>query len=148
MKIRIVCKNENYEKYKTILEKAGFTISNDANLLFREEDYLQDSFVGEVDGNYEIITYQDVLYFESFGHDIYMHILNNNLRIKEKLFEIEAMLTDKGFIRINKSQIINKFMIKKIVPTFNSRFILIMKNNDELYVSRSYKTLFKQSIGL
>lgn len=52
-----------------------------------------------------------------------------------------------GFIRINKSQVVNKQMIKSIIPSLNSRMNIVMKNKELLYVSRVYLSNFKNVIG-
>lgn len=148
MKVKIVCRKENYDKYKTMLELSGFIISENAEFTFKENDYKQETFIGEINAKYEIIHYSNIVFIESFGHEISLHTLEKTYQIREKLFEVEGVLYDKGFIRINKSQIINKKAIKEIIPTFNSRINLLMKNNTKLTVTRNYNQSFKRSIGL
>ncbi len=148
MKIKIVCRKENYDKYKAMLETAGFTICEQAELTFREDDYQQETFIGERNSSYEIIHYSKIVFIESFGHEISLHTLENTYAIREKLYEVEGVLHDKDFIRINKSQIVNKRAIKQIIPTFNSRINLLMKNEEKLTVTRNYNQTFKRSIGL
>ena len=147
LEIKIICKKENYEKYKQLLEKSGFVISNNANLLFKEEDYSQDSFIGEHSNEYEIIHFSKVIYIESFGHNIFLHTLEKEFRIREKLYEVEGLLSDKSFIRINKSTIVSKGGIKKIKPSLNGRIDLILKNDKVVYVSKNYSKQFKEFIG-
>ena len=147
LKVKIIARKENYEKYKLNLEKAGFIISEDAGLVFKESDFIQDTFVGLIEDKYEIVHYSKILYFESYGHDIFMKTTNTTYKVKEKLYEIEYLLYDKDFIRINKSTIISKYGIKEIIPTFNSRINLVMKNNDIVYVTRNYSQIFKEFIG-
>jgi two-component system response regulator LytT len=147
MKIKIICQKDNFKEYSEMLERGGFTISNDADLIFKEVNYTQETIVGKYNNRYEIIPYQEIIYVESFGHEIILHALDKEYSIKEKLFEIEGMYIDKGFIRINKSCVVNKFQIKEIKPTFNTRLELIMKNNAKLYVTRTYYNQFKEYIG-
>lgn len=147
MKIKLICKKENYEKYKELLEKSGFVISNDAKLIFKEEDYIQESFIGEQSGEYEIIHFSKIVYIESFGHNIYLHTLENEYKIREKLYEVEGILGNKSFIRINKSTIVSKGGIKKIKPSLNGRIDLSLKNDKVVYVSKNYSKQFKEFIG-
>ena len=148
MKIKIICQKENYDEYKTMLESAGFTISTDAELTFKQDDYKQETFIGALNSKYEIIHYSKIVFVESFGHEISLHTTDKTYIIREKLYEVEGVLHDKDFIRINKSQIINKKAIKEIIPTFNSRINLLMKNEQKLTVTRNYNQSFKRSIGL
>ena len=148
MKIKIVCHKDNYIKYKLMLEKSGFIMSDDAELTFKEDNYIQDTFIGIVNSKYEIIHYSKIIYIESFGHEICLHTLEKTYSIRERLFEVEGILHDKEFIRINKSQIVCKKAIKEIIPTFNSRINLLMKNDAKLTVTRNYNQSFRRSIGL
>ena len=84
LKIRIVSKQENYDTYKEMLEKAGFSISEDSNLVLKEMDYVQDTFLGEKDDRFEIIPISKIVMFESFGRTIILHTLNEQYKIREK----------------------------------------------------------------
>lgn len=55
MDIRIICKKVNYDLYVKMLESAGFTISPIAELTFREDNFVQDTFIGQINEVYEII---------------------------------------------------------------------------------------------
>jgi two-component system, LytTR family, response regulator LytT len=145
--VKIICKKENYDEYAKMLESAGFTINEEADLIFREQNYNQESIVGRYNQNYEIIPYQEVHVVESFGHDIILHTCDKEYGIKEKLFEIEGLFEDRGFVRVNKSTVINKHQIKEIRPKFNMKFQLLMKNGKEIDVTRSYYNKFREYIG-
>lgn len=147
MKVKIISKKENYDKYRKMLEKAGFTIDEDANLVFKEEDYTPIHFVGKINDQYSIIPFDEVVYIESFGRDIFLYTETNHYQIKEKLYEIEGKYEEYGFVRINKSQIVNKSYIKKIKPLFNSKIKIILKTNQVLEISRTYLEHFRESIG-
>lgn len=147
MEIRIICRKENYDKYRSMLEKAGFTITEDANLVFQESDYNPSYFLGKKDHQYEIINYQDVIFIESFGRDIYLYTNDYSYQIKDKLYAIEEKYAGFGFIRINKSQIVNKAYIEKIKPLINSRIKIVLKNKKVLEISRNYLDQFRESIG-
>lgn len=130
-----------------MLESAGFTISPSAELTFREDNFIQDTFIGEINQIYDIIHYSKIVLVESFGHDIILYTLDKRFSIKEKLYEIEELFEDRGLIRVNKSQIINRTMIKEIRPSFNSKLTLLMKNGMGVDVTRSYLIRFKEYIG-
>jgi two-component system response regulator LytT len=131
-----------------MLEKAGFTISIDADITLKEDDFKRDTFIGLIQDTYELIRYEEIIYIESFGHEIICHTPQKEYQIKEKLYEVESILHDSGFIRINKSQIISKAYIKEIKPTFNYRMILVLKNGEKVFVTRNYYQAFKKFIGL
>lgn len=147
MKIKLICKPENYDLYKSMLEEAGFSVSYDAKLTFREDDFKRDTFIGQINDNYEMVKFDSIILIESFGHEIICHTVDKKFKLREKLYELENILYDVGFIRVNKSQIINKAYIKEIKPTFNYRIILKLKNKKTIYVTRNYLQKFKKYIG-
>ena len=130
-----------------MLEQAGFIISEEADLIFKEQGAKRESVLGKLEDKYEVIPYTKILYIESFGHDVYVKTMNDSFLVKERLYELELAFAEQSFIRINKSMIVNKYGIKEIIPSFNSRLTLIMKNEDTLYVSRNYLPMFKEFIG-
>lgn len=147
MEIKIICRKENYDKYCKMLEIAGFTIKEDANLVFRETDYQPSFFVGKIDNVYQMINHEDVVFIESYGRDVFLYTKKDTYQIKQKLYEIQGEYSEFGFIRINKSQIVNKAYIEKIKPLFNSRIKIILSTKQVFEISRSYVEQFKESIG-
>lgn len=146
LNIRIIAKPENYHKYKDMLEKAGFSISEDATLTFKETNDVKEAFLGEKDGLLEIIAIERIMMIESFGRIIILHTINEQFKIREKLYELDQILDPELFTRINKSMIIAKQGIKKIIPYLNGTMTLIMKNGIEVTVSRNYRQSFKKFI--
>lgn len=146
MKVKLIAKQENYSKLKHMLEQGGFEVSDDANLVLKDifdEAY----FLGEQEHEMMPILYQDILYIESYGRYIYVNTISEFIRVKNRLYEVEKSLEGLDFIRISKSVIINKTGIQKIIPIINGRFDLIMKNNENVTVTKSYRHSFKTFIG-
>lgn len=123
-------------------------------VLFGEEYELKkvnnqiESIIGEHNGDYVIVNYKDIVFIESFAHEILCHTQTETYYIKEKLYEIEGLFHDVGFIRIHKSYIVNKKQIKRIIPEFNRKFKLILNNDKVVEVSRRYFVEFKEAIGM
>ncbi|RCW50638.1 LytTR family DNA-binding domain-containing protein [Halanaerobium sp. ST460_2HS_T2] len=114
----------------------------------QKEKNLQDHLIGQLDENYEIINYQDIILFEAQNSIIYARTKAKKYRLKEKLYQLEEELAAEGFIRINKSEIVNIIHIKEIVPWFNGRLLLKLDIKKEIEVSRSYAGDFKKYLGL
>lgn len=89
------------------------------------------------------VLLEDILFFEAFGDDCYCITQDNKYKIKMKLYDTEQYKAD-GFIRINKSYVVNVFKIITLTPQLNSKFKLRMKNQEVLFVNRSYLKLFKE----
>lgn len=108
----------------------------------------KNSIIGKKGDKYEIISYEKIFYFEANGNDVYCYTHNDKFSVKNKLYELEDNLYEKGFIRISKSIIINILCLGEIIPWFDSRFILNLQNKTQLEVSKKYSKQFKDFIGL
>ena len=54
-----------------MLEKRDLQSMRMQNLVFKEEDYTPIHFVGKINDQYSIIPFDEVVYIESFGRDIF-----------------------------------------------------------------------------
>lgn len=84
------------------------------------------------------INLSDVLYFESVDNRIYLYTEKDVLEIKQRLYELEYLLSDKDFIRISKSQIVNIQKIASLKPELNRSILATMCNGERLSISRKY----------
>jgi len=114
----------------------------------KKANLMQEHLIGQLDENYEIINYKEIILFEAQNSIIYASTNNKKYRIKDKLYQLEEELAAEGFIRINKSEIVNILHIREIVPWFNGRLLLKLDNKREVEVSRSYAGNFKDFLGL
>ncbi|MBP2652725.1 MAG: response regulator receiver protein [Firmicutes bacterium] len=97
---------------------------------------------------YEILAYEDIMYFEAEGNNIYCFTANDKFRIKSKLYELETNLYEQGFIRVGKSILVNIMSVAEIIPWFGSRLLLKLKNKHEIEVARNYVRNFKDFLEL
>lgn len=63
------------------------------------------------------------------------------------LCELEGILGN-SFLRVHKSYLANVDKIESIIPWFNNTYNLIMKDRQEIPVSRTYVKSFRQRMGL
>lgn len=150
MKVKIIADINKQDKILKRLKNEMITHSNDDyDIVITDPHYQKKEIIAKNDkSEFLIIKPVQIIYIESFGHEIYCHTNQGKLSIKEKLYEIEALFEKDGFIRVHKSFIINKNHIKTIKPTFNTKFILTMSNKEIIEVSRNYYNIFKSKIGL
>jgi DNA-binding LytR/AlgR family response regulator len=69
-------------------------------------------------------------------------------RSKLKLYEIEEILSNSDFLRINKQTIVNVKKIKSVSPAGDSRFQATLTNGEKVLVSRQYVPGLKERFGL
>ena len=149
LRVKLVCSEELKTDMTLMLESKGIEISEDAEFILYEKCYSEKKYItGKKIENIALIAIVDIVYFEAFNNDTFCSTMNEKYAIKEKLYQLEEMLSFKDFIRINKSMLVNIHMISEIIPWIGSKFILEMKNGIKLDVNRSYYNNFKTKIGL
>lgn len=103
---------------------------------------------GAKDDQTYMIDRQDVFYFESVDKRCFLYTADNIYETPLKLYEIEECLTDTGFFRSSKSQIINIAKIASLCPDFGGRMEVMMENGEKLIVSRQYSKFLKERLKL
>ena len=99
------------------------------------------------DGNIKVYP-SDLLYFEvQSGITVFVNEFYKETVILYSLAELEEMLGDLWFERINKSQIVNLKKITYIRPLLNSKIELTLTGDIKLEVNRSYLRAFKKALN-
>ena len=59
-----------------------------------------DHFIGKIDNTLSAIKYDDIIYIESYGHNVYLVTSDGRYQIKERLYEafekVEKMISLKS----------------------------------------------------
>ncbi len=95
-----------------------------------------------------IIEANEVLYFEAFDNRTFLYTVDNILEVKLRLYELESYLSEKDFIRISKSHIVNINKISVLRPELNRTILVKLCNGEQLSVSRNYVKQFKELLSL
>ena len=90
----------------------------------------------------------DVLYFESVDNRSFLNTEDDVLEVRQRLYELEVILSDKDFIRISKSQIVNINKIKSLKPKLNRTILATMCNGEQLYISRKYVQAIRNMLSI
>lgn len=99
--------------------------------------------------NFELLRIEEILYFFADGNFVYCQARSGRLEVRKKLYALERELTENGFVRVNKSHLINIMEIHEIIPWFAGRLLLKLKGEtEEIEVSRSYVRSFKDFLGM
>ena len=65
----------------------------------------------------------------------------------KRLYELETALGG-GFLRINKSTLVNLEQLDYVEPTLGGLMLLVLKNGCRDHISRKYLPAFKRYLGL
>lgn len=90
----------------------------------------------------------DVLYFESVNNRTFLYTRDDVMEVKQRLYELEMILSDKDFIRISKSQIININKVKSLRPEINRTILATMCNGEQLFISRKYVSAIRSLLSI
>lgn len=103
-----------------------------------------DVVLGCLEESFELLNIKDIFFFRADGDYTFCQTAKESLKVKIKLYEAEKNYKENGFIRINKSAVVNVLKISEIVPWFGGRILLRFDSlKDTLEVSRSYTKNFK-----
>ena len=100
------------------------------------------------DNELHFINSFDVLYFESVDNHTFLYTEDDVLEVRQRLYELEVILSDKDFIRISKSQIVNINKIKSLKPELNRTISATMCNGEQLYISRKYVAAIRDILSI
>jgi len=138
MKIKNMCSEKNYKRVNDIIDKSDFDLSDEAEIIIVDTNDEPIKLIG-YDNDYMLkLNSNDILFIESYNNSIYAKTKSVTVQIKNKLYEIELLLSPKGFIRVNKSQIINLKTIVRIKPMLNYRIKVHLEGGFIVFVSRKY----------
>lgn len=94
------------------------------------------------------ININEIMYFESVDGKTFFYTETMVLETKKKLYEIENLYADAGFIRISKSTIISLSKVDEIIPELGRRVKIRLISGEYLIVSRQYVSNLKKRLAL
>lgn len=127
---------------KLQLEQRGDAdLENRLRKLFKdvkqESKYISRIPIKNQRGTFLILT-EEIDWMKSAGHYVELHCGNEKYLIREKLTTLEEKLNPDKFARIHRTTIVNIECIKSYHPLFNGDQLIILKDNTELNLSRTY----------
>lgn len=125
------------------LQEKNIEICEDSSLVLYEE-LAEDRILCKRGDETIIVPLKDIIYIESLGHNVFLHLDKEQYKISKRLYQLESELPENQFIRISNSVIIARNAIKKIKPALSCKFILTLKNDDRVDVTRTYYYKFKE----
>ena len=99
----------------------------------------------ELDQQYKLFPHQ-IYFIEGYSNEAFVHTDQKEYCIHQKLYELEEKLRFYGFIRINKSTLVNLHHIERIIPEVQRRYVLILKNQKRLLLTRYYVKSFMEEL--
>lgn len=98
--------------------------------------------VGKINDKEIIFSLNEVYYFESVDKKTFAYLDNEVVRIDIRLQDLENAFFELGFIRVNKSTILNVYKINSLKSEINMRVMALLDNGERIQINRSYKAKF------
>ena len=95
-----------------------------------------------------ILDVSAILYIESVDRKTFVYTKDSVYESKLKLYEIEARLCESGFIRANKSCLIQIRQIKSLRSDLDRRIRVTFESGEQIVVSRQYADELKKRLGV
>ncbi|MEK4027491.1 LytTR family DNA-binding domain-containing protein [Pseudobacillus sp. FSL P4-0506] len=94
------------------------------------------------------IKLSDIYYFEAVDGKVFSYCKDNVFEVKQKLYELEKLCSEKNFFRASKSTILNIAKISSVYPSISGRFEAVLDNEERAVISRQYVPVLKNRLGL
>lgn len=108
---------------------------------------LSTTLVGKTNRGQIWLNASEVKIIEAFGNNVETIVNQKNVVLEKKLYEYEEELEKDGFIRIGKSTLINYHHIESVASAYNGKLMLYLKNDEKVFVNRSYTKHFKNALS-
>ena len=102
----------------------------------------------KVNGEVHLIDLKSILYVETVERCTFIYTESGAFESPLRLYELESMLAEHNFIRVNKSTLMNLSKIESLKSDIDRRIRVTLKNGYQLIISRAYAEDFKSRLGL
>ena len=96
----------------------------------------------------KIVNVTDIFRIYTGNQKVYIQTHQGEYAIRYRLYELEAILEKKQFLRISNSEIVNVNKIRDIDLSIVGRICIRFIDNSQTYVSRRYIPKIKKSLGI
>ena len=97
-------------------------------------------------GRIRLVRIADIDYLEAQGDYVAIHAAGRALMMRTTLADMEERLRAKGFLRIHRSQIVNKSRVVELKALDNGEYDVILRDGSQLKLSRSYRAALDQLV--
>jgi two-component system, LytTR family, response regulator len=98
-----------------------------------------DRFTIRTPGRIFFLNVSDVDWIEAKGRNSLLHVAQQTHLLHESLANLEAKLSHKEFLRINRGVLVNSEHIAEIQPLFHGDHLIILQNGKSLMLSRRFR---------
>jgi len=93
------------------------------------------------------VPFADVDWIEAAGNYVRLRAGGESHLVRSTMHAMEELLADSPFVRIHRSTIVNVDRIKELRPTFAGDYVVILRSQERLTLSRTYRAAFERITG-
>ena len=109
---------------------------------------LENRLTVRADGAIHILDPFDALYMESVERRTFVYTKGGVYETDLRLYELEEKLSDRYFLRVSKSCIVNLKKIKSLKTDLDRRIRITMDNGEQIIASRTYADELRKKLGV
>ncbi|MFP2904972.1 LytR/AlgR family response regulator transcription factor [Pyxidicoccus sp. 3LFB2] len=94
-----------------------------------------------------LVPVEDIDWVESAGNYVTLHVGREQHLLRETMAELEARLAARRFARVHRSALVNVDRIHSLSPTLSGDHRLVLRDGQELTLSRTYRARLEQLLG-
>lgn len=114
-----------------------------ALLTFLEETQ---KLIGRKNGIEKRLTLGEIYYFEAVEKKCFAYLEKQVYQVEANLQSLEEKYGKVGFVRINKSMVLNLLKIDELKACVNMKTQAILENGEVVVINRSYKKQFAKRL--
>jgi DNA-binding LytR/AlgR family response regulator len=118
------------------------------NIVDRLSNLQTKIITGTQDKKIYLIDYDEIYCFYSENQKIFAKTDKGNFCVKQRLYELEEMLTGSSFLRISNSCIVNMDKVKNLDISYSGSIDIVFKNESKEFASRRYISKIKKYLGI
>ena len=129
-----------------MLEIRCHSISDEVREIVAFVKSRQGQLTGIADERQYEISISDIFYIESVDNKAFIYTKSKVYETRQKLYELEEMLSKKHFLRVSKSTLLNLMKVSAIKPALNSRFTAVLQSGEQVVITRKYVPELKKAL--
>ncbi|AWX43839.1 Chemotaxis response regulator protein-glutamate methylesterase of group 2 operon [Flagellimonas maritima] len=139
----------NEKRFAMALDKVKAKLAGNKDGIIKTEQLSYNSQIFIKDGeSCWLVRIRDISHFEIVGNYTRVFFEDKKPLLYRSLNQVEEKLPEQSFFKANRQQIVNTNFINNVVPWFNGKLKLQMKNGEEIEVSRRQSYIFKDKMSL
>lgn len=140
----IMCERKDLEEPEVTI--AYHEMTESVKMVTNYVRYVDQTILCKKDNEEYSILINNIFYLESVDKKVFVYCENEVFRSNYKLYELEEMLSQAGFVRVSKSVLLNIEKLIGMKTLVNSKLEARLSNGESVCVSRKYLKDIKEKL--